>query len=480
MFFRSYADEQLSQYSYMIACQKTGEAIVIDPARDLTPYIETARKEGFRLTAAAETHIHADFVSGARQMASDYGAALYLSDEGDKEWKYEFTDGLSVNLLKDGDVFMVGKVEFKVMHTPGHTPGHTPESISFILTDRGSGSAVPMGIFTGDFVFVGDVGRPDLLEKAVQLQGTAETGAGQMYDSIQVFKQLPDHLIVWPGHGAGSACGKSLGAVPISTVGYEKANNWALKEMSKEGFHEELLKDQPEPPAYFSVMKKVNKGGPNVLANETIPYVEHLTDLRAYMNRSDVTVIDTRDSREFAAGHLKGTINLPYTRIFTNWAGWLLDYEHTLAVIAAEEQTESIRRSLQSIGLDRIAAFVSPSVLKEADALEKYRNIDAERLKEQYSKEDVYVIDVRQQREWDEGHIPTAHHHMLGDLEEEAGQLPKDKKLIVHCQTGARSAIGTSLLQAKGFKNVENLLTGFDGWEKAGGPVEQGDKEEKK
>lgn len=252
MFFRSYFDEKLAQYSYMVACQKTGEAIVIDPARDITPYIETAQKEGFRLTAATETHIHADFVSGARQLAHDYGVTLYLSDEGDENWKYQYLDNLSAQLVKDGDVFMVGNVEFKVMHTPGHTP----ESISFVLTDRGGGSTEPMGIFTGDFVFVGDVGRPDLLEKAAGVKGTAASGAAQMYESLQKFRQLPDYLVVWPGHGAGSACGKSLGAVPLSTVGYEKANNWALQEMDKEQFEKELLKDQPEPPKYFAVMKK--------------------------------------------------------------------------------------------------------------------------------------------------------------------------------------------------------------------------------
>ncbi|KAB7706483.1 MBL fold metallo-hydrolase [Bacillus aerolatus] len=469
MFFRSYFDEKLAQYSYMVACQKTGEAIVIDPARDITPYVETARKEGFQLTAAAETHIHADFVSGARQLANDYGVTLYLSDEGDENWKYQYTDNLSAKLVKDGDVFMIGNVEFKVMHTPGHTP----ESISFILTDKGGGSEEPMGIFTGDFVFVGDVGRPDLLEKAAGVKGTADSGASQMFDSVQKFKQLPDYLIVWPGHGAGSACGKSLGAVPISTVGYEKANNWALKEESKEEFQKELLKDQPEPPKYFAVMKKVNKIGPSVLANETIPYEESLDGLEKYLNQDDVIVIDTRNGSEFAQGHIEGTINLPYTKIFTNWAGWILDYDKKLVIIAEKEQTHDIQHSLESIGLDKIAAFASPRVVSEVPSLEKYANIDVKQLKAQYEKDDVYVIDIRQQQEWEAGHIPTAHHHMLGYLEEAVDSLPKDKKIIVHCQSGARSAIGTSLLQANGFKNIENLASGFAGWKKENGPIEK-------
>ncbi|KZR59934.1 MBL fold metallo-hydrolase [Pseudobacillus badius] len=469
MFFRSYFDEKLAQYSYMVACQKTGEAIVIDPARDITPYVETAQKEGFRLTATTETHIHADFVSGARQLAHDYGVTLYLSDEGDENWKYQYLDNLSAQLVKDGDVFMVGNVEFKVMHTPGHTP----ESISFVLTDRGGGSTEPMGIFTGDFVFVGDVGRPDLLEKAAGVKGTAASGAAQMYDSLQKFRQLPDYLVVWPGHGAGSACGKSLGAVPLSTVGYEKANNWALQEMDKEQFEKELLKDQPEPPKYFAVMKKVNKAGPAVLTNETIPYVETYKELEPYISREDTIIVDTRNGNEFAQGHIEGTINLPYTKIFTNWAGWILDYEKQLVLIAEEQQTVHIQHSLESIGLDRIAAFASPNVVSEAPELEKYANINVDELKAQHEKEDVYVVDIRQQGEWEAGHIPTARHHMLGYLEEEADQLPKDKKLIIHCQSGARSAIGASLLQAKGFKNIENLASGFAGWKNENGPVKQ-------
>ncbi len=252
MFFRSFFDEKLAQYSYMVGCQRTGEAIIVDPAREITPYLETAKKEGFTISAVTETHIHADFVSGARQLATELGAKLYLSDEGDENWKYLYTDGLDVELVKEGSIFKVGNVKFEVLHTPGHTP----ESISFVLTDIGGGSDVPMGIFTGDFVFVGDIGRPDLLEKAAGVAGTSESGARQMFQSLNKFKELPDYLVVWPGHGAGSACGKSLGAVPISTVGYEKENNWALKHTDEEAFVAELLEDQPEPPRYFAMIEK--------------------------------------------------------------------------------------------------------------------------------------------------------------------------------------------------------------------------------
>ncbi|WP_203363233.1 MBL fold metallo-hydrolase [Bacillus sp. REN10] len=471
MFFRSYFDEKLAQYSYMVGCQKTGEAIVVDPARDITPYVETAKKEGFRLTAATETHIHADFVSGARQLAHDHGSTLYLSDEGDENWKYQYLDGLSATLVKDGDVFTVGNIEFKVMHTPGHTP----ESISFVVTDKGGGSDVPMGIFTGDFVFVGDVGRPDLLEKAAGVKGTADAGALQMFDSVQRFKQLPDYLLVWPAHGAGSACGKSLGAVPLSTVGYEKANNWALQIEDKEEFHQELLKDQPEPPKYFAMMKKVNKVGPKVLTGEEIPYVETYKELQELLNKDNTVVVDTRDGLAFSNGHMEGTINIPFSKIFTNWAGWMLRYEQEIVLIAEKEQAKEIQLALESIGLDRIVAFADPKVLSEADELEKYANIDIEAFKAQYQNEDVYVVDIRQQAEWNEGRIPGSHHHMLGYLQDQLADLPKDKKIIVHCQSGARSAIGTSVLQAAGFKHIENVAGGFSAWKIAGEEVTKGE-----
>ncbi len=254
MFFRSFFDENLAQMSYLVGCQQTGEAIVIDPARRIDPYFKTAKKEGLKIIATAETHIRADFIPGSREMAKRCGASVHVSDEGDEKWKYHQLEGIDYVLLKDGCTFHVGRIEFTVMHTPGHTP----ESISFVLKDQGGGSSEPMGIFTGDFVFVGDIGRPDLLEKAVGMVGSAELGANQMFHSLQRFKQLPDYLQVWPGHGAGSACGKALGAVPMSTVGYEKLNNWALLEEDKDRFVKMLLSGQSTPPKYFSTMKKLN------------------------------------------------------------------------------------------------------------------------------------------------------------------------------------------------------------------------------
>jgi hydroxyacylglutathione hydrolase len=225
MLLRYFFYDKLAHASYLVGCQATGEAIVVDPGREVEPYLAAAEDEDLRIVGVTETHIHADFVSGARELAERTGARLYLSAEGGREWQYQYQDEYDHQLVRDGDSFYVGNLRFAVMHTPGHTPEH----IALLVTDT-KGADRPMGLFSGDFVLVGDVGRPDLLEKAARVANTAEVGARQMFGSLQRFRQLPDYIQVWPGHGAGSACGKALGAVPSSTVGYEKLFSWAFQE----------------------------------------------------------------------------------------------------------------------------------------------------------------------------------------------------------------------------------------------------------
>ncbi|MBO8155727.1 MAG: MBL fold metallo-hydrolase [Bacillaceae bacterium] len=460
MLLRYFYDEKLAHASYLVGCQKTGEAIVVDPSRDIEQYVETAEKEGLNLTAACETHIHADFVSGSRELADRFDAKLYLSDEGNEDWKYQNLEGIRHELLKDGDKFKIGNLTFEVMHTPGHTP----ESISFLLTDYGGGADRPMGIFTGDFVFVGDVGRPDLLEKAAGQTGTANEGAKQMFKSIERFKQLPDFLQVWPAHGAGSACGKSLGAVPSSTVGYEKMFNWALQYDNEDEFIEALLEGQPEPPKYFAVMKRVNKVGIELLKNLDLPVkVTDASELHNWIENG--MVIDTRSVDQFAKGHVPGTINIPFDHSFTNWAGWLVDYEAPLYLIVDEGQMRNVLKALRSIGIDNAKAYMEvQTALESADELESYEEAEPADVKEQIKKGEVAVLDVRNQTEWDEGHIPGAAHIMLGTLPDRLDEVPQGKKLVVNCGTGKRSAIGASVLQANGVKNVVNLLGGFERW----------------
>lgn len=459
MFLRYFYNDKLAQASYMVGCQRTGEAIVVDPGRDIDEYLQVAEEEELKITAVTETHIHADFISGSREMSARTGATMYLSDEGDENWKYQFVEGTPHQLVYDGDVFMVGNIKFEVMHTPGHTPEH----ISFILTDT-AGANKPMGIFTGDFVFVGSIGRPDLLEKAAKIADTADAGARQMFNSVQRFKQLPDYLQVWPGHGAGSACGKGLGAIPSSTVGYEKLFNGMLQYEDEEAFVEALLAGQPEPPKYFAMMKRLNKEGAAVLNG--IPVPAKLADAEIAAALAETIVVDTRSAESFAAGHIPGTINIPHNSSFTNWAGWFLPYDQQFHVITAESNIDALTRDLISIGLDNLAGYFDLSVLDGA-ALQNYQIAKPAELADTLAKGEATLVDVRNQTEWDEGHIPQATHIMLGYLTERVNEVPvaNGYPVVVQCRSGARSAIAASILQAKGIENVINMAGGINEWE---------------
>ena len=309
-----------------------------------------------------------------------------------------------------------------------------------------------------------------MLEKAAGVVGTADIGARQMFQSLKKFKELPDYLQVWPAHGAGSACGKALGAVPVSTVGYEKLNNWALRIEDEEEFVKTLLQGQPEPPKYFAMMKKVNKIGPAYLNYAPVPALTSAADLETY--GEGTVILDTRPSDQFAQAHYKGSINIPFNKSFTNWAGWLITYDQDIVLIAEEKDIMDIRKALASIGLDRVVATIEPSVaLADQEKLENYEEIDVHQL-QNYLKDDNYcLIDVRNQTEWDEGRIESAQHIMLGTLLDRLHELPKGKTYIVQCRSGARSAIAASLLQANGFKNVLNLKGGYLAWTREKLPV---------
>src|SRR5687768_16800568 len=253
-------DPKLAQASYLIGCPIAGEAIVIDPTRDVEPYLAAAAALGVRIRHVTETHIHADFVSGSRELAERAGATLYLSDEGGDDWRYHYGRDAGAVLLHEGDELAFGDVRLRVVHTPGHTPEH----LTFLVTD-GAAATEPIAAVTGDFVFVGDVGRPDLLERAAGVGGTMAAGARTLFRSLQRFKAQPDYLQIWPGHGAGSACGKGLSAIPHSTVGYERRFNWAFCVADEEEFVRLVLAGQPDPPKYFGMMKRINKQGPRIL-----------------------------------------------------------------------------------------------------------------------------------------------------------------------------------------------------------------------
>lgn len=464
MLLKYFYDKALAHASYMVGCQRTGEAIVIDPGRDVEPYLAAAAAEGLRITGSAETHIHADFVSGSRELADRVGAKLYLSDEGPADWKYQFADKHSSQLVRNGDVIRVGKVKLEVLHTPGHTPEH----ISFVLTDEGGGANVPMGIFTGDFVFVGSIGRPDLLETAAGVQGSAEAGARQLYHSMRKFRDLPDHLQVWPAHGAGSACGKGLGAIPSSTVGYEKLFNPALQFDNEQKFVDYILADQPETPFYFAVMKRVNKVGPE-LVRSLAPVKSPTLDQLPKIARSGQT-IDVTPAAEFAAAHVSGTINVPLNML-AQWAGFLVDYDKPLHLIAEPTALPDVLKRLRSIGIDNVCGSFDAGAVQVAGLrTESYRSETPQQLRERIATGAVRLLDVRAATEFHEGHIAGAEHRFLGRLLREIETIDRSRPVVAQCQAGGRSAIATSILQRAGF-DVTNMSGGYSAWLAAGLPV---------
>lgn len=456
MYFEHVYEKGLAQASYFIGCQATGEAIVIDPKRDIDTYLEIADRENMRITKITETHIHADFLSGSRELAQATGAEILLSDEGGADWEYQYNH----TGLKDGSQFKVGNLIFDVLHTPGHTPEH----ISFLLTDSAA-STKPIMVFTGDFVFVGDVGRPDLLEKAAGITGTMEKGARQMFESIKKFKALPDFIQVWPGHGAGSACGKALGAVPSSTVGYEKLVNWALNIEDEDQFIKQLLDGQPEPPKYFAIMKKLNKVGPEVLGG--IPHPARLT-LNQFKDALDknIRIVDTRDKLSFAGGHVPGSLNIQDNGAFSTWAGWMLDYEEPFLLIAPEHRIEELTKKLIRIGLDNVFGFL-PNMDTYANAgneLETVDQITCSELSNKIKDGDAQIVDVRGLSEYQAGKIESAENIHVGSLKDNLDKIERSKDVVVHCATGDRSSIAVSYLKSKGFDNVINLTGGYSAW----------------
>ena len=455
MFFEQIYDKTLAQASYLVGCQVSKEAIVIDPKRDVDTYLEIAKANNLTITHVAETHIHADFLSGSRELVALTGAKLFLSDEGGEDWQYEFPHiG-----LKHADVIKIGNLTLETLHTPGHTP----ESISFLLRDHPA-TDEPVMLFTGDFVFVGDVGRPDLLEEAAGVVGSKDIGAKQLFESLKLFKTLPDHIQVWPGHGAGSACGKSLGAVASSTVGYEKIRNWALQYDDFDAFKSELLKDQPEAPYYFAMMKKHNKLDRKLLVEVPQHPIIKVNDLI-----TDAIVVDTRNKFEFSAGHLPNSINIQNNNSLANWAGWMLPYDKPLVFVASAQTREEVTRKLMRIGMDNIAGFIEDI----GDDLDQTVLVDAEQVESALAAKDAVLLDVRNVLEFRKGHIAGAYHQFVGKMAKDLPNFSKDQSIIIQCQAGDRATIAASYLASHGFTDVKNYIGSMQDWLAKGKPVQK-------
>lgn len=455
MFFKHIYDTDLAQGSYIIGCQKTGEAVVVDARRDIETFVEIAAAEGLRITKVTETHIHADYVSGSRELAAQTGAELFLSAEGGPDWQYGFPH----TPLKHNDSFMVGNVRITALHTPGHTPEH----LSFLVTDTPRGNE-PTMVLTGDFVFVGDLGRPDLLDEAAGFTDTRFAGAKQLFHSLQnVFLALPDYVQVWPGHGSGSACGKALGAVASTTVGYERATAWwatYVNNNDEEGFIEELLTGQPDAPLYFGRMKRVNRDGPVMRPTSALTQVE--SSAVAGRVNLDTVLFDTRPLAEQREDPILGALSVPHGGSFVTYASYVIDpdIDQRDIVLYAVNESEAahMRAKLSWVGIDNVVGYV-PTLndLPRGQA----PLISAHELG---PRPEAWLLDVRTKSEHETGFIPGSHQLHLGQVLWKLDQLPREKPLVVYCQGGGRAAVILSVLRSKGFANAVELEGSFDAW----------------
>lgn len=454
MLFRQIVDPRLAQFAYLVGCQQTKEALIIDPQRDVQRYIDLAAAEGLRLVAAAETHIHADFLSGCRELAVRHGVKLFLPGDAPPEWRYGWTDGLDVTFLHDGDTFRIGNIELRAVHTPGHTPEH----VSYLVIDRGGGATEPMGMASGDFVFVGDLGRPDLLETAAGVSGAMEPSARALYRSAQGFLELPDWLQVWPGHGAGSACGKALGAVPDSTVGYERRFSPALAAVreGEEPFVDFILAGQPEPPPYFARMKQLNRDGAPILGELPRPKRMSVDELAALETDDTAVILDTRRSRPaFMDGHLPRSIFAPLNKSFPTIAGSYVSPDQRIFLIVDDERVGEAVIDLIRIGLDRVVGYATPADLEawsQTHTLVRTEVIDFDALDERADQ--VRILDVRGAAEFAAGGLAGAQNIAHTRLIPRLGEIPRDRPIAIHCETGARAGSAASLLERMGYDVV--------------------------
>lgn len=449
-------DEDLAQASYFIGCQAKGEAIVIDPRRDLTPYLDLARRNGMKIVAVTETHIHADYLSGTRELAAATGATMYVSGEGGEDWQY----GFEAERLHHGDVIRLGNIVVEARHTPGHTPEH----LSFRVTD-GAFSDHPGYYFSGDFVFVGDLGRPDLLDEAAGGVNTRFAGARALFASLRdEFLTMPDYVQVHPAHGAGSACGRALGSIASTTVGYERENAWwapYLRDDDEDGFVTALLDGQPDAHAYFARMKRQNKLGPAVLG-EPAPLVEFdNASLAGRLASDELIFVDTRHNSAVHAGTVARSLNVPGVGKAASYGAWVYDPEREsrpLVLLADNEATaRAYRDHLVRVGIDTVIGYtpsldglplVVPAVIAQKDLGDASRAL---------------LLDVRNRTEFADGHIPGAAQLSGGRVLWHLDELPTDGRIIAYCQSGVRVSVAASALRRAGY-DVAELEGSYLGW----------------
>jgi glyoxylase-like metal-dependent hydrolase (beta-lactamase superfamily II)/rhodanese-related sulfurtransferase len=458
MYFEQFYLGCLAHASYMFASQ--GEAVVVDPQRDVELYLKAAADHGIIIKHIFESHLHADFVSGHRELAARTGAAIYMGSQADATFPHV--------PVSDGFELKVGKVRVRVLETPGHTE----ESICLVVTD-GEKAASPWAVFTGDTLFIGDVGRPDLSPRHTPAQL-----AGLLYDSLhnKVMK-LPDDVLVYPAHGAGSLCGKNMRAERSSTIGTERLTNYALQIKSREEFIAQLTSNLPVRPEYFLKDAEINRTGAPALSELPALRAISPSELDGMLNDGDLA-LDVRSGEQFAAGHVPGSVNIALSGQFATWAATVLGLTARPVLIAeTPQQLEEARLRMARVGIEALDGYLAGGVeaWKQAGLpVATTPQISAEELSARMKSGGVQVLDVRREPEWEAGHIEDATWWPLDNFKVSPPELDQDAPLAVHCKGGYRSMIACSLLQRAGFGNVVNLSGGFDAWQGAKLPVVNG------
>ena len=450
----------LSHASYMITDERTKTAAVVDPQRDIDQYLADAKAGGYTIRHVFLTHFHADFVAGHIELRDKAGATIHLGRRAEAEFECVH--------MKDGDVVEFGDVKLAIMETPGHTP----EGISILVYDLAKSRTEPLAVLTGDTLFIGDVGRPDLL---ASIGVTADELADMLYDSItNKLVKLPDATLVYPAHGAGSMCGKSLSKETVSTIGEQKKFNYALQPMSREAFRAIVTADQPAAPDYFVHDAILNRKERAALGDAMEKTLKPLSlDEVLALGKSGGQLLDVRDGIDFEGGHLTGALNIALNGKYATWAGSMLSHDKPIVVIAEEGGAEEAVMRLGRIGFDNVAGYLAGGMNALAardDLVERTGRITAPALAEWLAgkRPDAgaapIVVDVRSEAEHAGGHIAGALNIPLTHLDERIGEIPAGRSVAVHCEGGYRSAIAASLLQKLGRRDVYDMVGGYKAW----------------
>ncbi len=454
MVFKQYYLGCLAHASYLIADERTKEAVVVDPQRDIEQYLRDAKAGGYTIKYVVLTHFHADFLAGHIELRNRAGARIIMGSRAEAEFDFK--------AVKEGDVFELGDVRVQILETPGHTP----EGISLLAFDLSKSATVPHAVLTGDTLFIGDVGRPDLL---ASIGVTADELAEMLYHSLNKLRELPETTLVYPAHGAGSMCGKNLSQETVSTIGEQKKFNYALQPMSFEEFKRLVTEDQPEAPDYFVYDAIKNRQErPDLEATLRSSLKTLRVDDVVRLKNQGAQVVDVREAADFEAAHLNGSINIGLKGKYATWCGSILSHDQPIVVVAEPGSEEEAVMRLGRIGFDNVAGYLQDGMAAleyHPELIQTISRITAPGLAEQLADSPkTFVLDVRSEKEWQSGHLPGSHNIPLTHLSERMAEVPLDYPVVIHCEGGYRSAIGASLLAEAGRTNVSDLVGGYKAW----------------